>query len=53
MDGAEYLAWRDGIVEDAESLELSFVPLTAENIAGVLDVPYVELLTTLLPTPAG
>ena len=53
VDGAEYLAWRDGIVEDAESLELSFVPLTAENIAGVLDVPYVELLTTLLPTPAG
>lgn len=53
VDGAEYLAWRDSIVGDAEVLELSFVPLTAENIAKTLDVPYVELLTDLHPNALG
>ena len=53
VDGAEYLAWRDGIVGDAEALELSFVSLTAENIAQTLDVPYEALITTLLPNAAG
>lgn len=53
VDGVEYLAWRDGIVGDADFLELSFLPLTAENVADALDVPYEPLLTTLLPNPAG
>lgn len=53
VDGAEYLAWRDGIVGDAAALELSFLPLTAENIAGALGVPYVPLAETLLPGAAG
>ena len=53
VDGAEYLAWRDGTVEDAEVLELSFVTLTAENIAEALNVPYVELLTDLHPNALG
>ncbi len=53
VDGAAYLAWRDGVVGDAEALELSFVPLTAENIAQALDVPCEALRTTLLPNPAG
>lgn len=53
VDGAEYLTWRDGIVGDAKALELTFMPLTAENIAGILEVPYVELITTLPPNAAG
>lgn len=53
VDGAEYLAWRDGIVGNAKALELSFVSLTAENIAQALDVPYEALITTLLPNAAG
>lgn len=53
VDGPEYLAWRDGVVGDAAALELSFAPLTAEDIARVLDVPYVELITTLTPHAAG
>lgn len=53
VDGAEYLRWRNGVVGDADFLELSFLPLTAENIARALDVPYEPLLTTLPPHPAG
>lgn len=53
VDGPEYLAWREAIVEDAEPLELAFVPLTAENIAQVMRVPYVELSDTTLPNAAG
>lgn len=53
VDGAEYLAWRDGVVGEAEALELSFMPLTAENIARALDVPYEALATTLTPNAAG
>lgn len=53
VDGAEYLAWRDGVVGEAEALELSFMPLTAENIAQALDVPYEALVTTLTPDAAG
>lgn len=53
VDGAEYLAWREGIVGDAEALELSFLPLTAENIAQALGVPYEALITTLTPNAAG
>ena len=40
-------------MEDAEVLELSFVTLTAENIAEALNVPYVELLTDLHPNALG
>lgn len=53
VDGEEYLRWRDGIVGDAEALELSFLPLTAENIAEALEVPYEPLVTTLLPDAVG
>lgn len=53
VDGTEYLAWRDGVVGDAQPLELSFVPLTAENIARVLEVPYEPLVTTLTPNALG
>ena len=53
VDGAGYLAWRDSVVGEAEALELSFMPLTAENIAQALDVPYEALITTLTPDAAG
>lgn len=53
VDGAAYLRWREGIVGDAEALELSFVPLTAESIAGTLEVPYEPLVTTLTPDAVG
>lgn len=53
VDGAEYLAWRDGIVGDAAALELSFLPLTAKNIAGALEVAYEPLVTTLTPNALG
>lgn len=53
VDGAAYLRWRDAVLGDAEALELSFVPLTAENIAEELDVPYEPLITTLTPNALG
>lgn len=53
VDGEEYLRWREGVVGDAEALDLSFVPLTAENIAEVLEVPCEPLLDTLTPDAAG
>ena len=53
VDDAGYLQWRNSYLEGADFLDLSFVTLTAQNIAQVLDVPYVELLDTLLPNPAG
>lgn len=52
-DDAEYLRWRNTYLKGADFLDLTFVPLTAGNIAQTLDVPYVELATTLLPNPAG
>lgn len=53
VDGAAYLRWREGIVGDAEALELTFTALTAENIARVLEVPYEPLVTTLTPNALG
>lgn len=53
VDGDAYLRWREGVVGEAEVLELSFLPLTAENIAQALEVPYVPLITTLTPDALG
>ena len=37
VDDAEYAQWRDSFLKGADFLDLSFVPLTAENIARILD----------------
>lgn len=51
-DGA-YLEWRNSYTAGADFLELSFVDLTAENIAGVLQVPYAALSDATTPNAVG
>lgn len=37
VDDAEYVQWRDSFLKGADFLDLSFVPLTAKNIAQMVD----------------
>lgn len=37
VDDADYVQWRDSLLKGADFLDLSFVPLTAENIARMMD----------------
>lgn len=53
VDGSAYLRWRESYLAGADFLDLSFVPLTAENISEVLGVPFTALSDALLPDAAG